>query len=219
MSGAHLGFLGKKGRCSKAGFTLVELVVALLIAVIVIAAAGGILITSMNLSAKTTKNVQDTEVLEALADFSRNSLRNASEIQALNGGAAMPSVTDMSGLLYVGDETGAPAQRGYLYVKRAGDTSSAINAFGVAFYNGGVVSLDYTVEVSSGGSGGSGGSAPKRGIVLVLHLYDASGAEVRTATRSFFALNIMDDVSQPTTNIELIGATQTPPYYLNFKLT
>ncbi|GHT79442.1 hypothetical protein FACS1894104_4140 [Actinomycetota bacterium] len=216
MTYLHFDLLGKKRRCSKSGFTLVEIVVTLLIAAIVIAAAGSILITSMNLSAKTTKTVQNSEMLEALADFSQSNLRNASEIKALNGGAVMPSVTDMSGLLYVGDEAGVPAQRGYLYFKRTGDASSAINAFGVAFYSGGKVSLDYTAEVSGGG--GAAGSAPRRGIALVLHLYDASGAKVSTATRSFFALNIMDDTSEPSTGIELIGASKTPPYYLNFAL-
>lgn len=163
------------------GFTLVEMIIAIAIACIVLGVTLTILITSMNLSSKLVSDSQDQQTLSACFDYVESQLRYAGEVSDPPTGFAN-AVAGQDALLYVGDASGQPAQRGYLYHRRTGAPAgqAALNAFGTDFYSGRVIAL--SVEVAA-----KPGSRPAATVTLTL--YDAYGTMTATQSRSLPLIN------------------------------
>jgi prepilin-type N-terminal cleavage/methylation domain-containing protein len=186
-------------RLNKKGFTLVEMIVTLSIALIVIGVAAGILLSSLSLFAHEEKNVSTKQVIQEISEYLNEQTKYAMIIDPIASTTVPSSGTypqrsyeeyfEYAGdsdpfanntLLYVGDENGIPAQKGFLYYKRAGDTGAAINAFGVQFYGSLKMELDVS-EIRN----------PSTDTIVVtqtIRLFDGE-VEVRTATNTFQLVN------------------------------
>jgi hypothetical protein len=141
--------------------TLVEIIVALVIATIVIAMAGGILISAMNLISRNTQQHQDIDLAEYLLDYLTGQMEGATGIEApvayqsdgyATGYGDVLTAGHGAAVIYIGDVNGAPAAsgKGYLWYKPSNTLPGiapdygAVNAFGTRFYNNRTVSLDVT---------------------------------------------------------------------------
>jgi hypothetical protein len=80
----------------------------------------------------------------------------------------------------VGDETGAPASKGYLYYKRPGDPQGAINVFGTHFYN----NLKMSLDVSEVWNASNGAIV----VTQTIRLYSGDTV-VKTSNNSFQLVN------------------------------
>jgi prepilin-type N-terminal cleavage/methylation domain-containing protein len=183
----------------KKGFTLVEMIVTLSIALIVIGIAGGILISSLSLFAHEERSVSTKQVALEISEFLNEQTKYAMIIDPIESTTVPSSGTypqrpyeeyfeydgdsdpfASNALFYVGDENGNPTTRGYLWYKRPGDAGSAVNAFGKAFYGGLRMELDVS-EIFTRSTGG---------IVVTQTIRLFSGDnEVRTATNTFDLVN------------------------------
>jgi prepilin-type N-terminal cleavage/methylation domain-containing protein len=157
-------------RSDKSGITLVELVVAMVIAGIVITMAGGILIAAMNMISRSTQHQQDITLAENVLEYLANNIEPAAGIE--NPPLTVPGVAGYqmalngnngSMVLYIGNDDGSIADNGstganpvqahgYLWVKPDNSQLSneapaygAVNAFGSNFYQGRTISMDITL--------------------------------------------------------------------------
>jgi len=189
------------------GFTLVELIVALAIAAILMTLSISILSTAMNVSAKVTSDATNGKVSDLVLDFCEERLVYARYIRVF----AAPAASDLEQLLlnhpnqailYIGDETGAPATRGYVYYRPAdaapGDLP--VNAFGQGFYQDGTVQLTLSEEYYTGaepwvmvidpaGEGFINTSESKPTETVSVTLFDRQGSKASSSTRSLVLVN------------------------------
>ena len=129
----------------RGGFTLVEVLVALVITIIVIGISGSLIISSTNIFSKSAQRDAQMNIAESLLEFVSGQLLYANEIQqkpTLNTGESI----DYSGvtgsiLRIVKPSTGFGDSSGQLYYRRAGDTGDLINVFGSDFYHNYQVSI------------------------------------------------------------------------------
>jgi prepilin-type N-terminal cleavage/methylation domain-containing protein len=199
------------------GFTLVELIVAMVVSVILVAAAGGILITSMNLLAHEERSDNLKMISTTVAGFLEAQTHFAAEIYptkteptakptktsyaiptadewltsvkgADSPAAARESSYKKNALFYVGDIAGNPASKGYLFYKRAGDAGDAVNVFGQGFYNNLLMTLDVT-EVRNAATGAIV-------VTQTIRLYDSDNNEVRADASSFDLVNTVTQSSK-----------------------
>lgn len=132
---------------TQSGFTLVELVVGLMLAVIVIAAAGSLIIFGSNLLSNTAeRSSQQADVTNVAAKISEE-LRLAQSIELVNEQALPSALSENQHLLYIGDENGNVTNVGFYYVQHGGQDALPRNYFGVDWYGAYRVSLDYEVRV------------------------------------------------------------------------
>jgi prepilin-type N-terminal cleavage/methylation domain-containing protein len=130
------------------GFTLVELIVAMLIAGICIVAAGSFLISGTNLLGKISTTASDKQLSEDAAFFVKERLLYAQDIQVIEG-TIPPVVEPGTAILYVGNETGAAIEnKGYVFYQSGGGVSPA-NILGTKAYGKNKISLDYAVTVNA----------------------------------------------------------------------
>jgi prepilin-type N-terminal cleavage/methylation domain-containing protein len=177
------------------GFTLVELIVAMLISSIVFAAAGVILISSLNISANTTQNATYERVADSVLSFVEERITFTSAVTSskVDDPTSFQSLLTVTKdpLLYVGDENGEPAERGWIYYRRDGSTVAPQNIFGESFYQGGSVSLSI-VETSLANR------KPAEAITIIL--YDRDGHQVAQRTHTVYLINgtlSLEDVTPP----------------------
>jgi prepilin-type N-terminal cleavage/methylation domain-containing protein len=202
------------------GVTLVELIVAIVISAIVIAAAGSILISATNLIAHNTNRQTDITLAETILDFASEEMRLADGVEALES----PNSGDLSAtfipgytVIYVGNATGTPAEKGLFWFKGASWPSStaAENIYTETFYQGRSISIGY--EVTQGPTYDAEGicTAPAA-VTLTVTVYNASGAESVTRSRSFSLLNLKNPSKPPLTADS--GKTYPQTYPLVLKI-
>jgi prepilin-type N-terminal cleavage/methylation domain-containing protein len=187
------------------GFTLVELIVAMTISLIIIGAAGAILISSTNLFAHQASKVEREAVADTVADFARSRLTYAQSVEVVY---TLDGVdTEGTAILYIGDaETGAASGTGNLYFKRAEDTSAPINVYGTGFYKRTTIGLDYTVTATS---------ETQKSFAVTIKIYAAGNDAVQyEITKTYkFANSALDE------SLINVGSEQSSvqPFYLLIK--
>jgi type II secretory pathway pseudopilin PulG len=161
------------------GFTLVEVVVTLGIALIVLGVTLVMLVASMGISGRIVRDAQGEQVADACLDLVADRL--------LLAGAVAPSPHDLAGalagsedLLYVGDASGQPSARGWLYLRARQTAPTPENAFGEQFYLGQTLSLDVTQTLAVG---------RRPALTIELGLYDPYGVAVAHRRRSIVLVN------------------------------
>jgi type II secretory pathway pseudopilin PulG len=165
---------------SKSGFTLVELIVTLSIAIIIIGVTTSILISSMNLSDNTLKAAQDEQILNSCLDFVEEQLEFASGIAVSNDLTAELATSD--DLLYLAtDASGSSlAQNGRIFYREGTPGAQPLDAFGTDFYTTKNVSLVVTQTNKSG---------QRPGLTITVILHSSNGSERARLTRSLPLIN------------------------------
>jgi len=129
------------------GFTLVELVVGLLLAVLVIGAAGSFIIFGTNvLSATKTSSEHQSDVTQVAARISEE-LRLAGSVQLVTNQPLPTTLGNDQRILFIGDESGNLAHTGYYFVQYGSLDNEPRNYFGSHWYGSSGVSLDYQAMV------------------------------------------------------------------------
>jgi prepilin-type N-terminal cleavage/methylation domain-containing protein len=134
------------------GFTLVELIVAMLIAGICIVAAGSFLISGTNLLGNAQRNATEERVSDDLADFIKERLLFAESIEVVQENQIRTAdLAKGSALLYIGDGANPTnvENKGYLFFKQETETAPT-DVFGSEYYQKNKASLDYKATVESG---------------------------------------------------------------------
>jgi len=164
----------------KAGFTLVEIIVTLVITIVIIGISSSILISTTNIFGKTALRDMQQSVAETVVSFAADQLLYASAIIPVN---SYTERTDESTfLLGINNE-------GRLVYLRAGEPASAepIDIFGENFYHNYRVALTYNVDLNEG----EGYS-----VTIIATLTDnRSGNEVLTRTMTRPLLNYGRDLT------------------------
>ena len=132
----------------KAGFTLVEMIVTLVIAIIVIGVSSSILISTTNIFGKTALRDMQQSVAETVLNFATDRILYAYDLKLTDENGALDA--SKAGKAILGINT-----YGQLLYIRAGDKDAEkpINVFGDNFYNNYRVSLSYKVVTSPGQEG------------------------------------------------------------------
>ena len=130
---------------ARAGFTLVEVLVTLVITIIVIGISGSLIISSTNIFSKSAQRDMQMNIAENVLEFVSEQMLYAYDIQqkpTLNTGAPV-DYTGVNGAIIriVKPSSGFGDSSGQLYYRRAGDTGDLINIFGSDFYH------DYQVSI------------------------------------------------------------------------
>jgi hypothetical protein len=118
-------------------------------------------------------------------------------------------------IFYVGDADGVPANKGYLYFKRADDGGTAINVYGKAFY--GNKNRKISIDVSEI----QDPFTSKIVVTITVNLWEGEGAssKIKTSKNSFELVNIDADADEDKfddwdDDITIIGADDPPRYYI-----
>jgi hypothetical protein len=185
----------------------VELIVALIISIVVIALSGGILIFNSNMLAHNQGNADDQTIAERVADFAKDRLLYADSITVVTGGAVTADTAVSASALYIGapSEAGEPgagaipqpvAGPGQLYYIRAGD-NAAVNVTADRSYRNRLITLDYIVVVDE--------DDPKfKTFEIIATVYKGTQKHY-TAKRKFRLINATD-VSEPLSSVTVSGA-------------
>jgi type II secretory pathway pseudopilin PulG len=119
----------------KAGFTLVEMIVTLVITIVIIGVSSSIIISTTNVFGRSALRDMQQSVAETVLGFSTDRMLYAVDLKV----KAAPEAAD-AGKAVLGINTD-----GQLVYLRAGDTGAPINVFGDNFYSNYRVSLSYSV--------------------------------------------------------------------------
>jgi prepilin-type N-terminal cleavage/methylation domain-containing protein len=134
---------------STRGFTLVELIVSMMLALIVVGIATGFIISGSNFLSHAQKNGDEHEIATSISDFVKEQLLLAEDITVVESNVP-PVISGDDAVIYIGDASGLnTANTGYLWFQRPDDTSP-VNAYGKDYYNNNTISLDYKVTVTEG---------------------------------------------------------------------
>ena len=134
-----MGVIMKKfHKNKKAGFTLVEIIVTLVITIVVIGISSSILISTTNIFGKTALRDMQQSVAETVLGFATDAMLYASDLNATD--AAGANAASVDGKAVVGIDG-----NGQLVFLRAGDTGEPRNIFGNSFYSNYQVTIIYEV--------------------------------------------------------------------------
>jgi prepilin-type N-terminal cleavage/methylation domain-containing protein len=133
---------------ARAGFTLIEMIVTLLIVGIAIAISVTFLTTGANFLNRTEANASDKAVAEKAVDFIKGRLLYASEVEVVKS-SSLPADHVGREVLYVGSEDGAAlANTGRLFY-RNGEDAAPLDVLGGASYRNSELALAYSAIVES----------------------------------------------------------------------
>ena len=118
--------------------TLVEVIVAMVIALIVIGVTGSMIVSSTNFFGKTASGVQDKEIARSVLNFVTSELRFATSITVHDVGSGQPSPQSNEGQIFTLDSKNQVSStfKGMLAFQRPDDIDAPRNVFGVDFYHG-----------------------------------------------------------------------------------
>ena len=123
---------------TKKGFTLVEMIVTLVIAVIIIAISSSFIITGTNIFSRSAQRDIQFGIAEGVLDFVSNQLLFANAVseeeEAPGPDCAVMRLTDPAG-------SAGGSGGGQLFFRRVGDDGELVNIFGAGFYHGYSVSM------------------------------------------------------------------------------
>jgi hypothetical protein len=131
---------------SNRGTTLVEVILTIVIAGIVVALSAGILLSGSTLISDVTNRDLDTQIAKSVSQLATDNINMAKSVTVLTPAELEDALKRDNTLIYIGDESGAPAAKGRLYFRKAGTTEPAINIFGEVFYHGRSIALTYRVD-------------------------------------------------------------------------
>lgn len=189
---------------SRQGFTLVELVVGLMLAVVVIAAAGTFLIFGTNLLSTTAERSFQQSDVTAVASEMAEQLRLAKSVEVVVSDTLPTSLEESQRIIFIGDKDGAIAHTGYYYYQNAESDTVPRNSYGISWYEGYHIALDYSVTVETG--------KPKR-FSVTINCFDGNGVSTSTSsTRSFEFVNVI--ASQKPTSSGHVNSEDTLFYLL-----
>jgi hypothetical protein len=186
----------------------VELIVSLSLAVIVIGAAIGFILSGSSILDNTERKADEQRLAIDTADLIKEQLIYASSIYAQEAPTPPPSSIGSS-VLYIGNADGTEtAQAGYLFIRKEGGTEP-INVFGAEYYKDNTLTLDYYAIVPEGGGGGGA----QKSFSLTLTVIDSAGNAGYSISRTFELPN-SDDNFEPTESGEYFSVVD--PFYLAY---
>lgn len=152
------------------GMTLVETVVAFVIAGLLIAATGALIISGLNLFNDTAARSFDKQIGDSTLDVVQKQLKYARSVTPSDG---LPQ-TGTAGAIFVGTAANNPGEKGILYMKKTGVDSHVKEVFPEdGFYSGRTVSIGFSVEKKS--------KLPKA-VTIMVNVYDGNDVSYRTST-------------------------------------
>jgi prepilin-type N-terminal cleavage/methylation domain-containing protein len=190
-------------RASK-GMTLIELIVGMLIAVIVMAAAGTFLIMSTNLANKSVSTsdaqVAATSVAEAIID----QMVLADSVKIVLADVPPTNLPGNTKILFVGDSDAASiTNSGYLGFWDD-QTNAPYNYFGDAYYRNMTVSLEYKAVVTA--------DKPKY-FEITIAAQNRDGNDVKRSIKTFELVNASASASPQTSET---ANSLSQKFYLEF---
>jgi prepilin-type N-terminal cleavage/methylation domain-containing protein len=204
---------------SRKGFTLVEVIVALLIFAIVVAVAAGFLIFGGNFLNRSEQHAEDKRLAENTADYVKNRLLYATNVQVIRSDTP-PSPSSDGEVIFIGSDTngdGSPdelAHTGHLYYMRA-DGSAPVDVFGIGDYRGSLLALAYDATVDI---------APTEGAINALppKTFGVKAMAVRNNEQSYhsektFRLYNVGEKSEPISDMSIStwsGGANGEKFYL-----
>ncbi len=189
---------------TKQGFTLVELIVGIMLAVLVIGAAGSFLIFGTNLLNTTAARSQQQADVTNVSAHIAEELRLAQSVEIVVGQSLPATLAEGQRVLFIGDEDGLLGNTGYYYLQYGGKDTTPRNYYGTEWYNGYKVSLDFSVTVEL--------DKPKS-FSLTVSAFDRNGNNTSTSSsRAFSFVNVVG-ARQPFASNQ-INSENTPFYLL-----
>jgi prepilin-type N-terminal cleavage/methylation domain-containing protein len=189
---------------AKKGFTLIEVICAMVIAALVIGLSGSYFISSMNLFGHIESTAEQKEIADMTADFIKERLLYAKNISVVEA-AAPPAATGGKQVLFIGDQSGtATANQGYLFFMREDDTVP-MNVYGKAHYKQFRISLDFDVRAEDG-----------QNKVFAVNVYTCADGQRGYSDKKTFELVNSHEDDAPEASVTISGADKK--YYLIFDL-
>ena len=139
-----LKYLNNKARSTTSdskGMTLVEVMVAMVIALIVIGLTSGMLISGTRFFNHSAMRAEDERIASTILAFTLSELRFATEIKVDSMSANPPKPVVGRGLIYMMAPDGKRAVTGMIGFKRPFDPEGAVNVYGESFYSGRTVGI------------------------------------------------------------------------------
>jgi prepilin-type N-terminal cleavage/methylation domain-containing protein len=191
---------------SRGGFTLIELIITLSIVVIVIGMAASFMMFGTNFLANTQTKEEDKQLTDRGADYIKERLLFASDVQIIYADHP-PTQATGGAVLYVGTNDGADiASAGEIYYLPEGATVP-VNVLGGGFYRERSFAFEYQAKVEPGGLSET---IPAKSFALVAQtLRDGAVVYENTKTFSFYDVAVN---SSPTHNES--AATSDVNFYL-----
>jgi prepilin-type N-terminal cleavage/methylation domain-containing protein len=200
----------------RAGFTLVEMIVTLLIIGIVIAMSVTFLTSGSNFLNRTEENASDKTVTEKAADFIKERLLYASEVVVVES-STLPTKPDGKEILYIGSADGVSAsERGRLFYRRA-DSNASMDVLGETSYRNNELAMSYSAAVTEDDDAALNDGITKAAIFDVSVMAVRDGRKTETARQAFRMYNVGLD-SEPCADTSIASwsgsGTGGKPFYL-----
>ena len=157
----------------KSGMTLIETVVTFIIAGILIAATGALIITGLNLYQDTAARNLDKQIGDSVLENVSNKLLYAKSIE--KGPQSSPLDMEMIGTaggIFVGIDESSPQERGYLFFKEPGEGKTFSAAYPKDFYSGRQIEMTLKVDKVTG----------TKAVTLSIKVYDEGEAKYQRST-------------------------------------
>ena len=179
----------------RSGLTLIELMVASLLAVLLVAMTAGLIFASSGLFTRSMDRNLHDQMAESVLNLLDEPLRYAAEIRVVSGtppGSPVHAASKLETVIYIGNETGAGTARGRLWIRLGARTSAsgpgggaATDVYGNAFYGDCRIGLRFTVgDVALG--------RPKT-VAMTVDIFRGDGRRVYSKSRSLSLVNGITD--------------------------
>ncbi|MDR1358379.1 MAG: hypothetical protein LBJ48_03365 [Coriobacteriales bacterium] len=184
-----------------------ELIIGVMLAALVIGAAGTFLVLGTGLLNQTIESSQQQVDTTRVAESIAEELRLASSVRLVENEPLPDFATLAEGerLLYIGDADGELANTGYYFLYYPDEDSEPWNYYGTNFYGSYTVSLDYKARV---------GQDDDKSFTVKVSVYNAEGTLTNTSQASSFRLVNTAAAYEPLQSAEAVS-TNTP-FYLIF---
>ncbi|MDR1088567.1 MAG: prepilin-type N-terminal cleavage/methylation domain-containing protein [Coriobacteriales bacterium] len=192
------------------GFTLVELIVGIMLAALVIGAAGTFLVFGSNLLSQTAGSSQQQTDVTSVSQSIAKELRLAHSVEVVPVAEDDQLPTTLSAgekIIFIGDADGevSTTGRGYYYLWIDDeDWTEPHNNFGLAFYGGYEVALEYRANVLPDDT---------KNFEVKVTAYRDDGQPTNTTGSTAFEL-INSPVSEAPLASEFASSTEAPFYLL-----
>jgi prepilin-type N-terminal cleavage/methylation domain-containing protein len=203
---------------SRAGFTLVEVIVTLILVVLVIAVSATFLTSGANFLSRTERTAKDKVLAQAGADFVKERLLYASEVKVVEASAPPPaSVSSGFDVLYIGNGDGTRIEHaGKLYYKAASE-AAPVDILG-DIYAGRELALAYAATVLEG-PGVSPDITAEKVATFEIEATVVAGPRQTQAAKQLFRMYNIDQTKEPKANIKIASWQAADPsknkrYYL-----
>lgn len=162
------------------GMTLIETVITLLIAGILIAATGALIISGLNLFQDTAARNLDQQIGDNVLEIVREQILYSKSVTIEeNVTSFSEDSVGTSGAIFVGTGPSTPANKGKLYIKRAGEDEEVFDVYPQDnFYAGRKLTLQLTVDKVK----------PQKALTLTVKVMDGDDSKYVKST-SFQLLN------------------------------